>query len=54
MSANTDVVHRLWVVVVVVTIARSGSFIWLCHFQLLLELTEVLSLRFAEFCKLIT
>jgi hypothetical protein len=45
--------YRLWVAVVAVAVAWPWSFIWLCHFPLLLELAEVLNFLFAEFYKLI-
>jgi hypothetical protein len=45
--------YRLWVVVVAVAVVWPWSFVWFCHFLLLLELAEVLNFRFAEFCKLI-
>jgi hypothetical protein len=37
----------------VVSITKSWGFVWFGYFPLLLELTEVLNLGFAEFCKLI-
>jgi hypothetical protein len=34
--------YRLWVAAVAVALAYPYSFVWLCHFPLLLELAEVL------------
>jgi hypothetical protein len=53
VTVVADVMYRLWVAVVAVTVAWPWSFIWLCHFPLLLELLKVLNFWFAKFCKLI-
>jgi hypothetical protein len=47
-----NVVYRLWVVALVITITRSWSFVWFCNFPLLLEFAEMLGLQLTEFCKL--
>jgi hypothetical protein len=44
--------HRLRVVVLVITITGSWSFAWFCNFPLLLEFAEMLDLRLTKFCEL--
>jgi hypothetical protein len=43
-TIRVNVVHRLWVVVFVITVTGSWSFVWFCSFPLLLEFTEMLDL----------
>jgi hypothetical protein len=44
--------HRSRVIVLVVIVARSWSFVWFWDFPLLFKFAEVLDLGFAELCKL--
>jgi hypothetical protein len=47
-----DAAHKLWVAALIITVTGSWSFVWFCNFPMLLEFTEMLDLRFAEFCEL--
>jgi hypothetical protein len=53
VAVGGNVVHRLWIVAMVVAITNYWGFVWFGHFALLVELEEVLNLEFAEFWKLI-
>jgi hypothetical protein len=51
MTIRINVVHRSRIAVLIIIVTASCSFIWFCHFPLLLELAEMQDLRLAEFCK---
>jgi hypothetical protein len=43
-TIRVDAVYELWVVVLVITIMRSWSFVWFCNFPLLLKFAKMLDL----------
>jgi hypothetical protein len=52
VAIRINVMHWLWVPSLIVVVARSWSFIRLCHFPLLLKLVKMLDLRLAKFHEL--